>query len=57
MCLSVLWFQQTLGTLIDAYVRCFASESSLVEFGRVSLGLLGKCHSLQVSLTGYVSMW
>jgi serine/threonine-protein kinase ATR len=48
--------QQTLGTLIDAYVRCFASESSLVEFGRVSLGLLGKCHSLQLIVSPLVHL-
>ena len=44
-------FQRTVGTLVDAYVRHIASESSLVELGRVSFDTLGKSHSLQVNHT------
>ena len=43
--------QRTVGTLVDAYVGRIASESSLVELGRVSFDTLGKSHSLQVNHT------
>ena len=51
LCRFRMWCasQRTVGTLVDAYVGRIASESSLVELGRVSFDSLGKSHSLQVN--------